>query len=400
MNKEQFSYSKINSYNTCPRKYEFSYVDFYPRKENNTNIIKGTLLHKMIELYINDQDYNIAYEGEFLLLKEEEFNAFKQEFESIKEQTLIKQLKKMKENCEELNVEQKLSNIFNDFAFSGFSDTLVKNKDKVIIIDYKTGKVYPNFEQLEFYALIASYIYKEVNEFLLILSFTSHTTDYKLTIKRDELYKIENKLLKYISNIKNSIKFQKKIGPLCNYCEYKPECEAKDKLDKIVEDVLYSKKFLPSSAKGPLIYNGYIGSNTIVLNEEITLDDIKKQRILSGDNGTFLLNILQEYKIKLNHLFMLNYNFYVDNEGNQLEGVLEDFNREQFNQIFKLINPSNIIIFGEELYKKFTKKEDFAHNSVKIHNGMNIYMFDNFEKILNNFEEEVNLDILNELNQI
>lgn len=149
MVKEQFSYSKINTYNICPRKYEFSYIDFYPRKGSSDIVLKGTLLHKMIELYINDKDYDIPYEKEFLSLKEEDFNAFKEDFEKIKEQPLIKQLKKMKDSCE-INVEQKLTNVFENFIFSGNTDTLVKNEKKLIIIDYKTGKVNQNFEQLEF----------------------------------------------------------------------------------------------------------------------------------------------------------------------------------------------------------------------------------------------------------
>src|SRR5574344_1375967 len=206
MVKEQFSYSKINTYNICPRKYEFSYIDFYPRKGSSDVVLKGTLLHKMIELYINDKDYNIPYEKEFLSLKEEDFNAFKEGFEKIKEQPLIKQLKKMKDSCE-INVEKKL-----------------------IIIDYKTGKVNQNFEQIEFYALVSSYLYPEVQDFLLVLSFVSHEQDLKITLKKEDMFKIENKLIKYISNINNSIKFDKKVGPLCNYCDYKDECDKKYKL--------------------------------------------------------------------------------------------------------------------------------------------------------------------------
>ena len=184
MVKEQFSYSKINTYNICPRKYEFSYIDFYPRKGSSDIVLKGTLLHKMIELYINDKDYDIPYEKEFLSLKEEDFNAFKEDFEKIKEQPLIKQLKKMKDSCE-INVEQKLTNIFENFIFSGNTDTLVKNEKKLIIIDYKTGKVNQNFEQLEFYALVSSYLYPEVQDFLLVLSFVSHEQDLKITLKKE-----------------------------------------------------------------------------------------------------------------------------------------------------------------------------------------------------------------------
>ena len=387
MVKEQFSYSKINTYNICPRKYEFSYIDFYPRKGSSDIVLKGTLLHKMIELYINDKDYDIPYEKEFLSLKEEDFNAFKEDFEKIKEQPLIKQLKKMKDSCE-INVEQKLTNVFENFIFSGNTDTLVKNEKKLIIIDYKTGKVNQNFEQLEFYALVSSYLYPEVQDFLLVLSFVSHEQDLKITLKKEDMFKIENKLIKYISNINNSIKFDKKVGPLCNYCDYKDECDKKDKLNKILEDINYSKKFLPSTnVVGPLIYNGYIGSNTIILNDIYNENDFKTKRILSSDEGTFLSNILEEYKIKLNHLFLLNYNFFVDKNYNEFEDVLKSFNKEQFEQILDIIKPKNIIIFGEDLYKKFTNLENFEHNTIKIFKDYNILAFNDINTIIENFND-------------
>lgn len=394
MVKEQFSYSKINTYNICPRKYEFSYIDFYPRKGSSDIVLKGTLLHKMIELYINDKDYDIPYEKEFLSLKEEDFNAFKEDFEKIKEQPLIKQLKKMKDSCE-INVEQKLTNVFENFIFSGNTDTLVKNEKKLIIIDYKTGKVNQNFEQLEFYALVSSYLYPEVQDFLLVLSFVSHEQDLKITLKKEDMFKIENKLIKYISNINNSIKFDKKVGPLCNYCDYKDECDKKDKLNKILEDINYSKKFLPSTnVVGPLVYNGYIGSNTIILNDIYNENDFKTKRILSSDEGTFLSNILEEYKIKLNHLFLLNYNFFVDKNYNEFEDVLKSFNKEQFEQILDIIKPKNIIIFGEDLYKKFTNLENFEHNTIKIFKDYNILAFNDINTIIENFENDNNFDIL------
>ena len=394
MVKEQFSYSKINTYNICPRKYEFSYIDFYPRKGSSDIVLKGTLLHKMIELYINDKDYDIPYEKEFLSLKEEDFNAFKEDFEKIKEQPLIKQLKKMKDSCE-INVEQKLTNVFENFIFSGNTDTLVKNEKKLIIIDYKTGKVNQNFEQLEFYALVSSYLYPEIQDFLLVLSFVSHEQDLKITLKKEDMSKIENKLIKYISNINNSIKFDKKVGPLCNYCDYKDECDKKDKLNKILEDINYSKKFLPSTnVVGPLVYNGYIGSNTIILNDIYNENDFKTKRILSGDEGTFLSNILEEYKIKLNHLFLLNYNFFVDKNYNEFEDVLKSFNKEQFEQILNIIKPKNIIIFGEDLYKKFTNLENIEHKTIKNIKDYNILAFNDINTIIENFENDNNFDIL------
>lgn len=386
--KESFSYSKINTFDNCQRKYEFVYKKRYPRS-SNVSSLKGTLLHTMIELYVKGLDYDIKYEGDFTKLPEIEFNSFKQEFEkSIKDQEVIQALKQMFGKFEEVQIEKKLSYVFNDFVFSGFADTFVKNKNKIIIIDYKTGKPFRNFEQLEYYALIYSYIYPEVNEFMLVLSYVMHNKEEKDTISKIKLKEIESKLINKIKNINETNTYNKNSTRLCDYCEYKKECMVKDQLDLIEIDILESKEILPGQVIGPLIYDGYVKSKITIITSDLKKENYKENLIFNGDQKTILNNILEEQNIKFNETFLLNYDFYVDKNFNKLSKEYRYINLNQFNNILNVINSKILIIFGENTYNKITNRNDFKHDT-KIEFGNKIlYMFYDLDFIINNFEKD------------
>lgn len=399
MNKESFSYSKINTFDNCQRKYEFSYLKKYPRS-SNVSSLKGTLLHKMIELYVKGLDYNIEYDGDFKKLPEIEFNNFKKEFESIKEQSTIQALKGMYGKYEVLDVENKVSNIFEDFVFSGVCDTFVKNENKIIIIDYKTGKPYRNFEQLEYYAYIYSLIYPEVENYMLILSYVMYEKDEILKIKKEDLLDVENKLLRKIDLINNTNIYNKNTTQLCNYCEYKKECMIKDQLDKVYMDIIDSKNILPNKIKGPLVWDGYVGSKIAILTSNLKKENYLENKIHFADEKILINNLFEEYNIKYNELFLLNYDFYVDEDYNILNDNFRDLNINQFNNILNIINPKIIIIFGRNTYNKITNRDDFKHDSKIEFKGKTLYMFNEPNYIINNFDKEFTYNLFLEIKEI
>lgn len=397
--KENFSYSKINTFYNCERKYEFIYKKKYP-KSNNVSSLKGTLLHKMIELYIQDLDYNIKYEGDFTQLPEKEFNLFKEEFEkNIKHQNIIKSLKSMYGKQEALEMENKISNIFNNFVFSGTADTFVKNNNKIIIIDYKTGKPFRNFEQLEYYAYIYSLIYPEVKEYMLILSYVMYNKEEVLKISKDDLDKIKTNLIDKIDNINNTNIYNKNISKLCEYCEYKKECMIKDQLDLIYTDIIESKDLLPAKIKGPLVWDGYVKSDMMIVTSDLSINDYDNNKIFSGDERIYISNILEEYNIKLNELFILNYDMFVDKNGKQLAKKYNEINKNQFNNIMNIINPKIIIIFGKNTYNKLTNRNNFKHDTKIEYNGKTLFMFEDANYIINNFEKNFTYNLLTELKE-
>lgn len=401
-NKEYYSYSKVNCYENCPRKFEFIYKKFYP-KSSNVFALKGTLLHAMIELYINGDDFDIPHEGDFEKLPLEEFNKFKEEFENIKKQPLIQQLKKIYGNYEVVEMESKLSNIFDDFSFNGKADTLVKNGNKVIIIDYKTGAIREDFTQLKYYALIASILYPEVEDFLLVLSYVAHNTDKRMVIKKSDIEEINEELLTKITDIIKVKTFEKKLSRLCDYCEYKNECMMKDQFDKVENDILDSKNILPSSFSGPIVWDGYIGSKVVIINDFPLENDFNHKTIFARntEEGEFINNMLNEYEMKKNHFLLLNKTFFVNKDFKPGENKYANINEDQFKTLLSMTNSEHYVIFGKENFEKITKLEGVFQHDTKIEwKGKTLFMFEHPTRIINEIETELTYNLLEEIKEI
>jgi len=399
--KENYSHSKIGTFYNCPRKFEFIYKKKYPRS-SNVYSLKGTILHAMIELYINGDDFNLPYEGEFTKLPKEEFDKFKEEFKTIKEQPLIKQLKQIYNKFEIVQMEKKLGNIFSEFAFNGSADTFIKNKDKCIIIDYKTGKVYEKWEQLKYYALMASYLYPDLTEFLLILSFTTFNEERKVKLIREDLNVIEKELLKKINEISSTEIYYKNLSKFCDYCEYKKECMMKDQLDKVMTDVIEARDMLPSSFKGPLVWDGYIDSNVTIINDHPTKIDIETKSILSEDSeeGLLLWNLMAEYELKRHKFLIINSYYYLNENYEPLESKHSNITEHQFDNILNITDSNIYIILGEESFNKLTKLNgSFKHNTKIKWNNKIIYMFYHPYDILNNIKNKLTYNLLGEIKE-
>lgn len=400
--KEYFSYTKVNTFENCPRKFEFVYKRKYP-KSSNVHSLKGTLLHAMIEAYLSGDDFDIPYEGEFRSLPEDEFNKMKEEFENIKTQTLIQQLKKIYGQYEKLSMEDKVFKTFPDFSFNGSSDTFVKHKDRAIIIDYKTGKPREDFTQLKYYALIYSYIYPEINNFSLILSFVSYNDDRKIILEKKDLEEVENDLLFKINEILNTKSFNKKLSKLCDYCEYKNECMMKDQIDKVSSDIIESKGILPLDFKGPLIWDGYIGSKVSIINQYPSIKDLENNQILTSnsDEGIMLDNILEEYELNRKNFFILNHIYFLNKDNEIGESKYSSINDEQFKNLLRIPNNNYYIIFGEKTFEKITNlKNTFKHDTKIEWKSKTIYMFHHPYDILNNYDDEVTYNLFKEIKEI
>lgn len=56
-----YSYSKINVYQTCEKKFKYSYIDKFPKKPQDlTAMLKGGALHNILEVYPEKSTYKLA----------------------------------------------------------------------------------------------------------------------------------------------------------------------------------------------------------------------------------------------------------------------------------------------------------------------------------------------------
>jgi len=209
---QSWSYSRVNSFKQCPKKYYHLYVKKDVQDKGNAATFYGNKVHKAAEHYIKDGK-ELAREYKFMQGTLDAFN----NIEGTK-------------HCEiRLGVaredgEYSPTTFFGkDVWWRGIADLLILNGDKALIIDYKTSKNtnYADTRHLDLLAGATFIHYPEVKKVKSALSFVvckgfitkDHTVDmYKsyMSVFDSELERIEVALEKDVWNPVES--------GLCGFC--------------------------------------------------------------------------------------------------------------------------------------------------------------------------------------
>ncbi len=197
--------------------------NFYKElSENSTPSLKN--LHRILKKEWESE----GYEG-----KKHEEERFIQATEILKEfyKTEIKNFEKP------LGLEMPFSFVLkNGVKVFGKIDRVDKKGNGIEIIDYKTGQDNPKADkahklQLAMYALAATKVKDEIlnknpNDITLTLHFLEGNTKKSMNFKQEDLNKLEDELIKKISEIEKS-DFKCSGNVLCLNCEYKMLCSSR-----------------------------------------------------------------------------------------------------------------------------------------------------------------------------
>jgi hypothetical protein len=379
-NIENFSYSKINIYNNCERKYDYIYNKKFPRKNKTFNSIRGHLLHDLIEHDIQGLSYIPEYDVQTsdVFTYEDFLNTLK-EYKKISQNNIVKKLKELYlKFLENFKIENKLEFPNKNFNFIGFVDTLIINGNKIAIIDYKTGEIFEEYTQLEYYAVMASKIYKETEEYILTLSFISKNEEKIKIIKKEDLLKIEKNLIKKIEKILKTKKYRKNVTPLCNYCEYEDICLYNSKLDLIEEEIREIRDYLPSGLSSMKFYEGYLGSEYLILLNQTE----SETNIINNLENNFWKEI-ENKKMKKKDFFISVLNFYTYKDTKKLEDIYIKLFKKINLKFFKILKQKKIIINSKEtldyiknLFKISNNEIYFEHNKIIKINDFYFYCID------------------------
>lgn len=219
-----YSYSKITCYESCPKKFQYRYIDGI-KVPAGTHLIKGEYIHDLLDRYKNpDKGKHRKVE----LTPEE-----RQEYQEITARFIASDLGKEYFSGEVIGreVEIAIDTKFkpckywgDDCVYRGSIDRLRKVSDTELdIIDWKTGKFDERRyvqEQLRYYALWCFLKYPEIKivncHFVYV-----ETLDKRVYSYTREILNISLKgLLKRISSIEKSKYFLENKTVLCNYCDY------------------------------------------------------------------------------------------------------------------------------------------------------------------------------------
>ena len=271
-----YSFSQINLYNQCPKKYQFRYIDWLEREfETSPDLILGTSVHwalerlyqqisilntpikadvlwKFHELWNNsiaDAGEKLIYKGDqheddYLRRWEKYLEAYYDKYSPFKDTTVVATESMMNFSLDKDNSSE-------NKQFRWIIDRLDKDSDgNFIINDYKTNKKLPPEwddeyrEQLTLYAYWVQQKYwkyfKNIKARILYLHFDI-TDEWNITQEA-----IDSVVLKYTSAINNieSSRFDYNMwvknafptnqNAYCKYCEYQNVCPLRQHLN--IED--------------------------------------------------------------------------------------------------------------------------------------------------------------------
>ena len=155
----RWSFSSVNTYNTCPQAFRLGYLDALPRVDNAFSDW-GTFMHSLMEkyfrgeaeffelsqIYVNEYQNNVRCQfpfNKFCDLSERYYNAGKE---------YLDKFEGLFEGCEVIGVELKVQLMIEGRPFVGVIDLLLKDGDDYIIADHKSKGRWTSKRELSEYA--------------------------------------------------------------------------------------------------------------------------------------------------------------------------------------------------------------------------------------------------------
>lgn len=210
------SYSSIRMYDNCPKRYFHQRIAKHVTDQGGEATLYGERLHKMLEERLRDDvdlpaeaatyaplvDAVLRSAGSGTLMVEQEM-------------TLNRKLKPTGWWAEDAWMRSKL-------------DVLVLKGKRAIVLDWKTGKRRPDFDQLELFALQVFAHHKDVDEVSSGFVWLKDQAIDRNTYSRDNAGELWSNLLNKVSRIERSLHSEDwpaKPSGLCKFCPARHLCD-------------------------------------------------------------------------------------------------------------------------------------------------------------------------------
>lgn len=236
----KLSASSMKTFDQCPKKYFYTYIERVPRKQWD-HFDLGNLCHKTLEIfhsvYMEDAENNENLTN----LMGYAFSKAREEFKEVGVD-IITEAKKLVQGYLDLvntkgmpnvkGVETSFNfNLSEDIMVRGFLDRIdLMNDDMYHIVDYKTTKNEKYLEpfQLLVYGLWLQKEHPEVDNFKASYILLRHDSKLKsYDFNKYDVEKAKEKILDFASKIKTAESQEQWIPiptPLCNWCDFKDIC--------------------------------------------------------------------------------------------------------------------------------------------------------------------------------
>ena len=245
-----FSHSRIESYETCPKKYEFAYLIKPPKGPDGIEAFMGSRAHDALEwLYgevkacrVPDEEalvehFRVVWDAEWTDdVRIVRAGRTADDYRAIGEKALGDYYRRYHPFDQAVTVGLELRVILSlddDHEIVGYIDRLDRVSDGVWEIhDYKTAAALMTQDkadanrQLALYELAIRRMYADVREVTLVWHYLALDCEVRSTRTPEQLADLRTQVLESVKHIEAQRSFIARTSNLCDWCEYRPLCPA------------------------------------------------------------------------------------------------------------------------------------------------------------------------------
>lgn len=209
------SYSRVNTYQTCPLQFEYLYVNRNVKVVESEQMLYGSRVHEQLEKYGKTRD-----EGQLTT-------------ESRKWKGLVDSILRQKGDIHweyQMSITQDLEPcgwFDKEVWLRGIADVLVINGDTAYVLDWKTGKVRDNPQQLQLFACMVMLMFPEVQTVRTAFVWLVHDLVTDVIYKRSMFDVMWKNLMIQFDQVEEAVRlgvFEPRPSRLCNWCAAKDVC--------------------------------------------------------------------------------------------------------------------------------------------------------------------------------
>ncbi len=250
---EVYSHSRLSAFESCPKKFEYRYVQRIDADSESIEGFLGKRVHEVLERL-----YRFARRGQvpslarvlnrFRVLWEEQYEP--ERVRVVREEMHADVYRESGERClsnyyrrhypfdadETLGIEQRVTFALDaegSYRMQGVIDRVVRSRDGGIEIhDYKTGARVPGQQQLDrdrqlaLYQLGLARRYGSGQPFRLVWHYLLSDQVRRSTRSAEQLEALRHETIDRIEQIRAETEWAPRPGPLCRWCEYRERCPA------------------------------------------------------------------------------------------------------------------------------------------------------------------------------
>lgn len=252
-----YSHSKLSTYEQCPQKYKFQYVDRQPPAHESIEAFLGSRVHETLEQLYADLQFSKLSSLEELVAFfdrrwEMEFSAnikivrndrTAEDYRASGRRMLERYYRRFHPFDQGVTLGLELQVLFplaDGVQFQGYIDRVTRNGDRCLEIhDYKTSGSLPSQAEIEqdrqltLYEVGVRQRWPETGEVKLIWHYLGFDTDLHLTRVPRQLEATQSGALRVIHGIESAREFPPRESRLCDWCGYFQICPAKQHLVRV-----------------------------------------------------------------------------------------------------------------------------------------------------------------------